>query len=197
MREETNQMLPLGYRAETGGRYRWSEEDEKEQYLLIFLVVGIIYMICAILLESWVQPLAIIFLIPVSFIGTFLTFYLFEFNFDQGGYAAFLLLSGISVNAGLYLINDFNHFRKQLPGNSFLRPYIKSFHSKIVPVLLTILSTMLGLVPFLTGGENDPFWFSLAVGTMGGLLFRFLPSSYICLYYYTRSLSKVFYSSFS
>ena len=190
MREETNQNLPLGYRAETGSRYRWSAEDEKEQYLLIFLVVGIIYLVCAILLESLLQPLVVVFLIPVSFIGVFLTFYLFDFNFDQGGYAAFLLLSGTSVNAGLYLINDFNHFRKQGSGRPYLQLYTKAFHSKIIPVILTILSTILGLVPFLTGGENDPFWFSLAVGTMGGLLFSLVAIMiYLPLLLYRKSRS--------
>ena len=171
MKDETNQALPLGYRAETRGNYRWSREEEKKQYLLIFLVISIIYLICAVLLESLFQPLAVISLIPISFIGTFLTFYLFEFNFDQGGYAAFLLLSGISVNAGLYLINDYNHFRKRFAARNHLANYLKAFHSKIIPIILTILSTLLGLIPFLLGGEDDPFWFSLAVGTMGGLLF--------------------------
>jgi hypothetical protein len=41
------------------------------------------------------KPLAVISLIPLSFIGVFLTFYLFGFNFDQGGFASFILLSGL------------------------------------------------------------------------------------------------------
>ena len=51
------------------------------------------------------QPFVVIFIIPVSFIGLFLTFYLFRLNFDQGGFAAFVLLAALSVNANIYVLN--------------------------------------------------------------------------------------------
>lgn len=71
-----------------------------------------IYFVCAILFESLRRPLVIIAMIPISFIGVFLTFWLFELRFDQGGFASFVLLSGLVVNAGIYLINDYNLFRR-------------------------------------------------------------------------------------
>ena len=52
--------------------------------------------------------------------------------------------------------------------------YIKAFNHKIIPILLTIFSTSLGLIPFLINGEKEIFWFSLAAGTIGGLLFSIL-----------------------
>jgi multidrug efflux pump subunit AcrB len=42
---------------------------------------------------------------------------------------------------------------------------------KAIPILLTVLSTCFGLVPFLIEGQNEIFWFSLAIGTIGGLVF--------------------------
>ncbi len=173
MIEQTNGWLPLGYRAEWM-RYRggWNKEDPK-QYGLLIPVLLIILGICAILLESMRQPLAVLSLIPVSFIGVFLTFYLFSVNFDQGGYASFLLLSGISVNAGLYLINDYNAYRNRYPRRSPMACYLKAVRSKLMPILLTILSTLLGMLPFVIG-EAEPFWFALAMGSMGGLVFSLL-----------------------
>jgi multidrug efflux pump subunit AcrB len=100
-------------------------------------------------------------MIPISFIGVFLTFYLFDFNFDQGGYASFILLCGISVNAALYIINDFNNFKRRYPNKNPQQLYIKAFTYKIIPVLLTILSTIAGLIPFVIGGQNEAFWFHL------------------------------------
>ncbi|MBA7586667.1 Multidrug resistance protein MdtC [subsurface metagenome] len=103
-------MLPLGYKAKEREWGIWWDRENKKQYYLLLLVIVIIYFICSILLESFVQPLAIIGMIPISFIGVFLTFYLFDFNFDQGGFASFILLCGIVVNSGLYIINDYNNF---------------------------------------------------------------------------------------
>jgi multidrug efflux pump subunit AcrB len=148
----------------------WDKTDKK-QYFLILLVIVIIYFICSILLESLLQPLAIIFMIPVSFIGVFLTFYLFDFNFDQGGFASFILLCGIVVNAGLYIINDYNNFCRAKGVRNSLRVYIKAFNHKIIPIFLTITSTVLGLVPFVWSGQKEVFWFAFAAGAMGGLIF--------------------------
>jgi multidrug efflux pump subunit AcrB len=168
--KELSDILPLGYSVK---QYNWGGWDKKDknQYFLILLVILIIYFICAILLESLRQPFAIISMIPISFIGVFLTFYLFDFNFDQGGFASFILLCGIVVNAGLYIINDYNNFCRAKGVNNDLTLYLKAFNHKIIPVFLTIISTVLGLVPFVWSGQKEVFWFAFAVGAMGGLIF--------------------------
>ncbi len=172
--DEMKEELPLGYYAKQA-TYSWGKED-KQQYALILLIILLIFMICAILFESLLQPLAIIFIIPVSFIGVFLTFYWFDFNFDQGGYASFVLLSGLTVNSSIYIINEYNNLRKQTIHNhiSPLKLYLKAFNAKIIPILLTIISTILGLTPFIVLGQDEPFWFALAVGSIGGLIFSIL-----------------------
>jgi len=45
---------------------------------------------------------------------------------------------------------------------------------KIIPILLTIVSTIIGLIPFVWGGQKEVFWFSFAVGSIGGLLFSII-----------------------
>lgn len=165
--------LPLGYKILDQKYNRWDKKD-KAQYYYLFIVIGIIFFICAILLESLKQPFAIISMIPISFIGVFLTFYLFDFNFDQGGYAAFILLCGISVNSALYIINDFNNLKEQYPNRELRGLYFKAFNSKIIPIVLTIVSTIVGLIPFVWDGQNEAFWFSFAAGSIGGLLFSLI-----------------------
>ena len=168
--KELSDILPLGYSVR---KYEWVGWDKKDknQYFLVLLVIVIIYFICSILLESLLQPFAIIFMIPISFIGVFLTFFLFDFNFDQGGFASFILLCGIVVNAGLYIINDYNNFCRGKGVKNDLTLYLKAFNHKIIPVFLTIISTVLGLVPFVWSGQKEVFWFAFAVGAMGGLIF--------------------------
>ena len=161
--------IPLGYSMKWEN-YDWGA-NETQQYTLILLVIGLIFFICAVLFESIRQSLTIILLIPTSFIGIFLTFYWFDFRFDQGGYTAFVLLSGLVVNSLILIINDYNDLVKQLPNRNSLDLYLKAFYNKIIPIVLTIVSTALGLLPFVLYGQNEVFWFSLSVGTIGGLVF--------------------------
>ena len=166
--------LPIGFRLKQQTFYggMWGDKNEKDnRFLIILLVLTIIYAICAVVFESLTQPFVVLVMIPLSFIGVFLTFYLFDIAFGQGGYASFLLLSGLTVNSALYIINDLNNVRRNSPGMKPLSQYIHAFRQKIVPIGLTIFSTVLGLIPFLYGGQKEVFWFSLAIGTIGGLLF--------------------------
>ena len=89
--ERFNEQLPMGYRAYSESSYwGWNNRDNR-QYRLIGLLIVIIFFTTSILFNSLKQPLAVIFIIPISFIGIFLTFYWFKLNFDQGGFASFIL----------------------------------------------------------------------------------------------------------
>jgi multidrug efflux pump subunit AcrB len=171
--EETSALLPLGYTAQSES-YRFSWDQAKTNYLLVFLVIVIIYFICSILLESFRQPLTVISLIPFSFIGVFITFQIFKITPDEGVFAAMILLCGIVVNATLYILNDFNSIRRRKPALPVKVAYLKAFNGKIIPIFLTKLSTIVGLIPFLLTGKDERFWFALAAGTIGGLLFSMI-----------------------
>lgn len=179
--EAFNALLPMGYKAEdAGGGWWWGTEDNK-QYALLLIVIAIIFFTTSILFNSLKQPLAIIFVIPVSYIGVFLTFYLFGLNFDQGGFASFVLLCGITVNASIYILNEYNAVRRRYPLLRPVKAYVKAWNAKIVPIFLTVVSTILGFIPFMVGEGKEAFWFPLAAGTIGGLvmsivgIFIFLP----------------------
>lgn len=179
--EEFNKVLPMGYTAENDQDYwSWNKKDNK-QYALLLIVIAIIFFTTSILFNSLKQPLAIIFVIPISYIGVFLTFYLFGLNFDQGGFASFVLLCGITVNASIYILNEYNAIRKRYPLLLPVRAFTKAWNSKILPIFLTVVSTILGFIPFMVGDGKEAFWFPLAAGTIGGLvmsilgIFLFLP----------------------
>jgi multidrug efflux pump subunit AcrB len=176
-----NAGLPMGYMAEDEQQsWSWGKKDNK-QYTLLLLVITIIFFTTSILFNSLKQPLAIIFVIPISYIGVFLTFYLFGLNFDQGGFASFVLLCGITVNASIYIMNEYNDVRHRFPKLVPVRAFVKAWNSKIIPIFLTVVSTILGFIPFMVGTGKEAFWFPLAAGTIGGLvmsvigIFIFLP----------------------
>ena len=120
--------------------------------------------------ESLRDALTIVLLIPLSLIGTFLTYYFTGAEFGSGGYASMVMLAGLTVNAGIYMLHEYRSY-----GKTGVIQYVRAFNNKLVAVILTILSTVLGLVPFLIDGADEPFCFSFAIGTIGGLMFSMLP----------------------
>lgn len=195
--EKFNVTFPVGFRClnKTSGAY----EDDGTQYWLIGLVAVIVFFILAILFESLLQSLAVTLLIPVSFIGLFVTYYVTGVPFGTGGFAAMVLLAGLTVNAGIYIVCQYNIIVRQhdisnrqydIPGSRHdiivrrhdrrkrqgVRWFVTAFNHKIVPIMLTVLSTVIGMIPFLMDGPDEqPFWYSLAVGTIGGLSLSVIP----------------------
>ena len=163
-----NAKFPVGFRC-VEENYSW-HEDEATQYWLIGLVVLIIFFVCSILFESLYQALVIILLIPFSMIGMFLTYHFGGVRFGSGGFAAMVMLCGLTVNAGIYLMNEYN-------GNG--RRFVKAYNHKIIPIFLTVLSTVCGLFPFLLDGPQEEFWFSFAAGSISGLLFSLVALVFI------------------
>lgn len=170
-----DEVLPIGFiaKADKIGMF----DEHKERYAwLILLIVSVVFIILAMAFESLKLPLAIIFTIPISFIGLFLVFAWSGFSFDQGGFAALVMLCGIVVNAGIYLLYAW----RSLGGSTAnrldirIRHYVKAFAYKATPILLTLSSTVLGLIPFLSDGPEEVFWFDFAAGTIGGIVFSLI-----------------------
>ncbi|MBO4723945.1 MAG: efflux RND transporter permease subunit [Bacteroidaceae bacterium] len=172
-----NERMPMGFRVGNGSYYGWWS-PEKQRTVLIFVVVLVIFMICATMFESLKVPLMIVLLIPISFMGLFVSYPIFGVQFGQGGFAAMIMLCGITVNAGIYLTSEYRTI-VGAKGVHGLKTYLKAYNRKIVPTMLTVLSTVLGLVPFLIEGKQDMFWFSFAVGVMSGMLFSVIAIVFI------------------
>ncbi len=173
-------VLPVGFKAKQH-TWNYGAFDDPNNIWILLLVIAIIYFMCAVLFESLLMPLVIIGLIPISFIGVFLVFGFTGWSFDQGGYASLIMLSGLVVNAGIYILHQ---YRGMLVGKAAadgsvgkkkaLQIYLRAFNNKIVPISLTVVSTVLGLIPFLMDGPDEVFWFAFAIGTMSGLVFSLL-----------------------
>jgi len=82
----------------------------------------------------------------------------------------------IAIHVSIFIVNDFNNSSLKNENRAILKAVV----GKAQPIMLTILSTCFGLIPFLLEGENEVFWFSLAIGTIGGLIFSII-AVFICL----------------
>ena len=186
--QQWNTKLPIGYRAENQ-RWRLTHSNTISKGFLILIVAFIIFIILTTLFESLKQPFVILSLLPFSFAGIFFTFYWFNIDFDQGGYASFILLAGISVNAALYIVNEYNNSRNN-NGKLGIKQYIKAYSHKITPIMLTIFSTILGLMPFILTSHQEPFWYAFAAGSIGGLIFSIIGLFVFLPAFFLKSLLK-------
>jgi multidrug efflux pump subunit AcrB len=169
--KEMNREMPIGYTAEQQGLSRNQVTTGVKYVSLIAILIIVIFFICSVLFENLKQPFCIISMIPISFIGLFLIFKFGNFHFDQGGYAAFIMLGGLVTNAAIFIVNDFNNFKKCKSNSLYNRILVKSTVTRSRTVLFATFANCCGLIPFLIEGQKEVFWFSLATGTIGGLVF--------------------------
>jgi HAE1 family hydrophobic/amphiphilic exporter-1 len=136
-------------------------------WIAVFALV-IVFMITASLYESFLKPFVIILSVPFSLIGLFLAFYLADTPFGRGGYAAIVLLVGIVVTNSIVLVD---YISKKVTGDDKTTDVLVDAASvRIRPVMMTTLATVGGLVPLLLMGERTSIWYSLSLGTIGGLV---------------------------
>jgi multidrug efflux pump subunit AcrB len=166
--DEMKSILPIGYTAQED-TWHWTREQTKKQYSILILLILANFFICALLFENLRLPFYIILTIPISFIGLFLIFSWGGFYFDQGGYAAFVMLGGLVVNAAIFIVHDFIQARRE--GDDTNRTLMRVCTNRARTIWLTTVSAICSLLPFIYEGQQEIFWFSLAIGVMGGLVF--------------------------
>ncbi len=161
--------LPYGYTLSNPMIY---EMDKKEQWELggiVLLSVLLVWMIAAALFESWTQPLLVLIALPLALIGMGAALFLFDAPFNQGGYAALLLLMGIAVNNSILLVYTISNALQQRPADP-KEAVAKAAFQRLRPIFITTLTTIAGFLPLLLQGDRTNLWYTLALGTSGGLV---------------------------
>lgn len=165
--ERLEKRLPVGFSCT---RPQWSQQPTaSEQYWLLAICLIITWWLLAILFESLLRPLTMLLaLMPFTLSAVFLTFHFTGIPFGTGGLAALVLLCGLVVNAAIYILYQYDLIlrgRRVSP----LRAYLQAYNHKIIPVILTVLSTVFALIPFLVDGPSNRFWYTFAITTIVGL----------------------------
>ena len=153
--------------------------------LVAFIVALIaIYLIMYFQFKSFIQPLIILVSIPLSFIGSLAALLIMNENITLTGLLGLVSLIGIVVNNGILLVEYINRSVKE--GNSIKDSCVLSVNRRLRPILLSSLTTILGIVPLAVFGGD--FFRPLAVTFMGGMLTSTLLVLFIIpqLYYITK-----------
>ena len=83
------------------------------------------------------------------------------------------------MNNLILILSDYNRYRARQPHMPSAALYLKAWRHKILPILMSLLTTALGLIPFMLQGDLEVFWFSLAAGSIGGLGWSLVVVSWI------------------
>jgi len=160
--------IPSEFQVIIGGQ----AEDQQESFFylgLAFLAaIILVYMIMASQFESFIDPLIIMFTVPLSVIGVFLALFITGTTLSVMALVGMVMLAGIVVNNGIVLVDYINQLRRQ--GMDLLEAVQKGGRIRLRPVLMTASTTILGMLPlaleFASGSEN---WAPLARAVIGGL----------------------------
>ena len=162
-------ILPHGYRFDRPAAWFMFSEGEQQSMLLVAgWALLIVFMITASLYESFTKPFLVILAVPFSLIGLFLAFYLTDTPFGRGGYAAVILLTGIVVTNSVVLV-DFLSRQSETHG-AITNVLVDAAGQRLRPILMTTLTTIGGLLPMFLLGRQSSMWYTLALGTIGGLM---------------------------
>lgn len=151
-----------------------SVEDQQEAFadlgLLLVIVSLLVYIVLASQFESLTYPFIIILTVPFAFIGSLLLLSLTAQPLGIMGLVGLIMLVGMVVKNGIVLIDYINLNRER--GMSIITAVVHGGRSRLRPVLMTTLTTILGMIPLAIGtGQGSEMWQALGVSIIGGMTF--------------------------
>ncbi|MEZ5990429.1 MAG: efflux RND transporter permease subunit [Planctomycetota bacterium] len=174
--------LPEGVTWALGGQSEEMDKTEKGMTGALLLAVFLVYVVMAAQFESLVQPLIILFTVPLALIGVVLTLDVLAIPLSVVVFIGVILLAGIVVNNAIVLIDRINQDREA--GMPLREAVVQGASTRLRPVLMTTTTTVLGLLP-LTGalaglpligssGEGVELRAPMAIAVISGLVFSTL-----------------------
>ncbi|MCL1123013.1 efflux RND transporter permease subunit [Shewanella surugensis] len=157
--------LPVGYELEWGGEYETSTEAQKSVFSSIPMGYLAMFLITVLLFNSVRQPIVIWFTVPLALIGVVSGLLLFDAPFSFMALLGLLSLTGMIIKNGIVLVDQINLELSQ--GKEAYYAVVDSSVSRVRPVLMAAITTMLGMLPLLT----DAFFGSMAITIIFGLGF--------------------------
>jgi HAE1 family hydrophobic/amphiphilic exporter-1 len=165
-----NVTLPSGFSLNYGGEYEEQQRSFNELLFCLLIAILLVYMVMASEFESLRDPLIILFSIPLAGIGVSLSLFLTKTTFNMQGFIGAILLAGIAVNNAIVLIDYTNLLRTR--DKLILRHAVElAGRRRLRPILMTTLTTILGLVPMSLGiGEGAEVQAPMARVVIGGMI---------------------------
>jgi HAE1 family hydrophobic/amphiphilic exporter-1 len=138
-------------------------------FLILGAAVFLVYMVMVIQFERFAQPLIVMAAVPFTLIGVVLGLLMFGSTLNVVSLLGMIALSGIVVNNAIVLIDYTNLLRSR--GKNLIEAVVEGGKSRLRPIIMTTLTTILGLLPIALGlGEGGKLLSSLGQAIAGGLI---------------------------
>jgi len=186
---EAELKLPEGVTLSTGG----GETEESNQAfveMLLALIVGVVGMIAILVYQfgSYLHTRYVLSILPYSLIGIFFGLAVTSNPLSFPSIMGFIALSGIVVNNSILLIDMMNAERRTNPAKSIRDVVIDASVSRLRPILLTTLTTVIGMIPLIFAGD---IWVPLAYAVMFGLTFSVIITLVLIPIIYNRKPGSI------
>ena len=160
--------IPSELSVEIGGSYEDQQDMFGDLIMLLAMIIILVYIVMASQFESFMSPFVIMFSIPFAFVGVFMGLWVTGTPLGTMGMIGILILMGIVVKNGIVLIDYTILMRER--GYSVSQASVIAANSRLRPILMTTLTTVLGMVPMAIGqGEGSEMWRSLGMVVAWGL----------------------------
>ena len=181
--------IPDGVSVSLGGQVVDQGESFGDLYLILFLGIALVYMVMAAQFESFKDPFIIMFAVPFTLVGVVLAFLATGLTLSVTTFIGVIMLMGIVVNNGIVLVDYTNMLRKR--GYTLYDAVAEAGRSRLRPILMTTLTTILGMLPMaLSKGMGKEMYSPLGVTIIGGLLVSALVSLILIPAIYTSINEK-------
>ena len=161
---------PDGYEFQFGGEWEDQQEAFNDLLFAAILALILVYMVMAAQFESLRDPFIILFSIPLAAVGVVTMLVATGTTFNMQGFLGVIVLVGIVVNNAIVLIDYTNQLRRD-HGYSIREAVSTAGERRLRPILMTTVTTVLGLVPMALGvGEGSELQVPMARVVIGGLL---------------------------
>ena len=160
--------IPSELSVEIGGSYEDQQDMFGDLIMLLAMIIILVYIVMASQFESFMSPFVIMFSIPFAFVGVLLGLWVTGTPLGTMGMIGILILMGIVVKNGIVLIDYTILMRER--GFSVTEASVIAAKSRLRPILMTTLTTVLGMIPMAIGqGEGSEMWRSLGMVVAWGL----------------------------
>ena len=161
--------MPSGISAMVSGQNEEMQESFTSMQFALALAVFLVYLVMASQFESLIHPFVILFTIPLALVGAVLALFLTGTTVNVVAFIGIIMLAGIVVNNAIVLVDLINQLREA--GMEKMAAIQEAGRTRLRPILMTTLTTALGLLPMAIGfGEGSEVRTPMAITVIGGLL---------------------------
>ena len=162
-------QMPEGFSIYFGGEYEEQQRTQRDFMIAILLAIALIYMVMAAQFERFIDPLIVMFSVPLAIVGVVPTLMLTGTTLNMQSLMGLIMLIGIVTNNAIVLVDYVNLIRRE-QGLSAERAVIEAGRLRLRPILMTTVTTILGLLPLAIGwGAGAEIQAPLARTVIGGL----------------------------